>query len=77
MFERYRSLAQAPAAVAVCGAGLLAATAADAGVVAQVGNASVLAATNWNNGSLDFYWQAIDASGWNGPVRRELRCKPW
>jgi hypothetical protein len=51
--------------VAACGAGLLSGSAAQAQVVARVGNSSVLAATDWNNHSLDFYYQPIGGKAWS------------
>jgi hypothetical protein len=52
---------------AACGAGLLCGSAAQAQVVARVANSSVLAATDWNNHSLDFYYQPIGSPAWSKP----------
>ena len=57
----------AATATAACGAGLLSGSAAQAQVVAPVGNSSVLAATDWNNHSLDFYYQPIGRPTWSKP----------
>jgi hypothetical protein len=52
---------------AACGAGLLSGSAAQAQVVARVANSSVLAATDWNNHSLNFYYQPIGSPAWSKP----------
>jgi hypothetical protein len=52
---------------AACGAGLLCGSAAQAQVVARVANSSVLASTDWNNHSLDFYYQPIGSPAWSKP----------
>ena len=57
----------AATATAACGAGLLSGSAAQAQVVAPVGNSAVLAATDWNNHSLDFYYEPIGSPTWSKP----------
>jgi hypothetical protein len=52
---------------AACGAGLLSGSAAQAQVVARVANSSVLAATDWNNHSLNFYYQPLGGKPWSKP----------
>jgi hypothetical protein len=52
---------------AACGAGLLTAPAAQAGVIAAAGNTPVLAATDFNNNSLGCYQRNDTTMSWGKP----------
>ena len=65
MFKNYRNLLLGAATFLVFGASFCTSGAAGANVVAQVSNSSVFAATDSNNGSLNFYWQAVGSPNWS------------
>jgi hypothetical protein len=65
VFKSHGSLLLGAATFLAFGTSAFTSGAADANVVAGVGTSSVLAATDFNNGSLDFYWEAAGSPSWS------------